>query len=275
MIFYCVLGLFVLIAGGFFLMSYLMEEVKDINRIKIENINKYRAMFEQNQILKEQIKSRSLELIEVGKRVEDLEDIVDFSKNKDTLSKDVDFSGLNTQDQLFLLQIIPNGHPLKNFQKIIPIKERLHPLKNRFGVNSGIDYLTPSHTPVYATADGIIEISKTRTSLGGYGRFVKISHAYGFSSMYAHLSKVLVHKGEFVKKGQLIGYSGRSGASDGERLYYEIRFLGGYQNAFAFVQWSKEDFGSIFKHSSHIDWNRLLWAIEDLKTLQTYQERTN
>lgn len=273
-IFYLALLLVVLIVGGFFLMTFLMEQVKEIDAIKEKNIDRYREMFMQNQSLKKQISQKSSELIEVGKRVEDLEEIIDYSKNKDIpITQEINLSEVDAKDQFFLLQIIPNGHPLKNFEKITPIKERIHPLKKKYGVNSGIDYVVTSGTPVFSTADGIIELAQKATSAKGYGRFIKITHAYGFSSLYGHLSEVLVGKGDFVKKGQMIGYSGRSGISQGERLYYEVQFLGRYQDAFAFVQWDSEHFESIFKKEGSIDWKSLFWALQDLRDLQAYQDR--
>ncbi len=271
---YCALGLIVLIFGGFFLMSYLMGQVQQIHQVKIGLIEKYRSIYLQNQKLKEQISAKSLELIDVSKKVLDLEEILDFSKNRETPASEEKITQVpNLQDQLFLLQIIPNGSPLKEFKKIVSSKERLHPLKNKYGVDSGIDFLVAQGSPVFATADGIVELARQSTSINGYGRFVKITHSYGFSSMYGHLSGVLVKKGEFVKKGQMIGYSGRSGSSAGERLYYEIRFLGSYQDALSFVRWGKDNFESIFQKKSSVYWNQLFWAIEDLKQLQAILEK--
>ncbi|WP_051420575.1 M23 family metallopeptidase [Helicobacter pametensis] len=271
---YALLSLFVLVLGGSFVMMYLMSQIQEADLIKTDMIEKYRSIYLQNKTLRERIRDKSLELIDVNKRVNDLEEIIDFSKNNDKILQDEPITiQLDSSDKLFLLQIIPNGHPLKIFTKILPTKERLHPLKNQYGIDSGIDYLVPSHTPVYATADGIIELARHSSSIKGYGRLVKITHAYGFVSMYGHLSKVLVKKGDFVRKGQMIGYSGRSGASNGERLYYEIRFLGSYQDALAFAKWDREHFDQIFQASSKIHWNRLLWAIQDLKQLQSYVER--
>lgn len=272
---YFVLILLSLIIGGFFLMTYLMDQVEEINASKMQMIDKYRLIYFQNQKLKEQINTKSLELIDISKKVDELEEIIDFSKNKDQFVGEALVIPPALKDQIFLLQILPNGHPIKQSSKIVSIGQRLHPLKNRYGLNSGIDYIVPSNTPVYATADGIIELARHQSSLRGYGRFVKITHAYGFTSMYGHLSKVLVQKGGFVKKGDLIGYSGRSGASAGERLYYEVRFLGSYQDALAFAQWNEERFESIFEKAKHINWNKLFWALGDLKKLHSYQEGQN
>ena len=267
---YSLLVVFVLIVSGFFLMTYLMKQVQEISAEKEQITQNYKNTFYQNQSLRSQIDERSLELIKVSKRVDDLEDIVSLSKNVDEPfdEKSVDLVFTPAQKNL-LLQIIPNGNPIEGNAKITPVKLRPHPSKGAYGVDSGIDYITPLRTPIYATADGIVDLSRLGTR--GYGKFIKLTHAYGFSSMYAHLSEVLVKKGDFVQKGQLIGYSGNTGNSNGARLYYEIRFLGGYQNAMDYIQWGKENFESIFGKQTHVRWKRLLWALDDLKQLQNHR----
>lgn len=268
-ILYGILGFCAFLIGVFCLMGFLMGEIHDISQIKSQMIESYRATYKQNQALRSQINAKSSELIEVSQKVEDLEEIIDFSKNKDSLSYEPITKVLDPKERIFLLQIIPSGHPVENFRSTSSSKNRIHPLKGRYGVDSGIDYLIASGNPVVATADGIVELSRQNTSSRGYGRYVKIKHAYGFSSTYAHLSNLIVKKGDFIKKGQIIGYTGRSGASNGERLYYEVKFLEGHQDAKLFTQWSEDNFESILQ--SGVNWNRLFWAIDDLKQLQTYR----
>lgn len=267
---YVLLGLFILLIVGFFLMTYLMKQVQEISATKEQMTQNYKDTFYQNQNLKEQINARSLELINITKRVDDLEDIVSLSKNVDEPFNEKEFElQITPAQKKLLLQIIPNGNPIEGNAKIVSVKLRLHPSKGAYGVDSGIDYITPLRTPVYATANGIVDLSRLGTR--GYGKFIKLTHAYGFSSMYAHLSEILVKKGDFVQKGQLIGYSGNTGNSNGARLYYEVRFLGGYQNALDYAQWGEENFDSIFSKQTHVRWNRLLWALDDLKQLQNYR----
>lgn len=267
---YVLLGLFLLIVSGFFLMTYLMKQVQEISATKEQITENYKSTFYQNQTLKNQIDARSLELINISKRIDDLEEIVSLSKNVDEPFNEKDFELTFTPAQKrLLLQIIPSGNPIQINAKITSVKLRPHPSKGTYGVESGIDYLAPLKTPVYATANGIVDLSRLGTR--GYGKFIKLTHTYGFSSMYAHLSEVLVKKGDFVQKGQLIGYTGSTGSSNGARLYYEIRFLGGYQNAMDYIQWGEENFESIFGKQTHVRWKRLLWAIDDLKQLQSYR----
>ena len=266
---YSLLVLFIIVISGFFLMTYLMKQVQDISATKTQITKNYKDIFYQNQNLKAKINSKSKELIDITKRVDDLEDIVNLSKNTDDPIQYKTSNLQATQEQKkLLLQIVPNGAPISVSAKTTSVKFRPHPSKGIYGVDSGIDYLVPLKTPIYATADGIVDLS--RNGRRGYGKFIKLTHAYGFSSMYAHLSEVLVKRGDFVKKGQMIGYSGNTGNSNGARLYYEVRFLGGYQNALDYTQWGVENFDSIFEKQTHVHWDRLLWAIDDLKQIKNH-----
>lgn len=87
----------------------------------------------------------------------------------------------------------------------------------------GIDIACSHGTPVYASADGRISQACYR---GGYGNLVTICHGYGFDTYYAHLSGFAVSTGQWVKRGQLIGYMGRTGRATGPHLHYEVHVNG-------------------------------------------------
>ena len=94
--------------------------------------------------------------------------------------------------------------------------------------HGGIDIGVPMETPVYATADGIVEYTQTwdgtLSGMMSYGSLVILKHNNGFRSYYAHLSySNIVREGEEVKQGQLIGYSGTTGDSTGPHLHFEMR----------------------------------------------------
>jgi len=97
---------------------------------------------------------------------------------------------------------------------------RFHPIHKRNILHSGIDLATTIGTPVYATGDGVVKASMYAS---GYGKVVRISHGYGYESIYAHLNKYIVQKGDSITRGQLIGYTGNTGTSTGPHLHYEIR----------------------------------------------------
>lgn len=97
---------------------------------------------------------------------------------------------------------------------------RMHPIYKKLRMHKGIDFSVRIGTPVYATGDGVI--IETKSKFNGYGKSIEIKHGYGFKTLYAHLSQFAVKKGQKVKRGQLIGYSGNSGASTGPHLHYEV-----------------------------------------------------
>ncbi len=110
-----------------------------------------------------------------------------------------------------------------------------HPIfkQNRF--HSGIDIASRFRTPIVASADG--EVKTVSFWMNGYGKYIIIKH-HGFSSLYAHLNEFKVKRGDLVKKGDLIGYSGNSGLTTGPHLHYEIRYNTQVINPKLF--WAKE-----------------------------------
>ena len=84
---------------------------------------------------------------------------------------------------------------------------RMHPVKKRKIFHAGIDIAVPYGTPVYASGGG--EVTEARYS-SSYGWHIKIRHQGGFSTLYAHLSKLHVRKGSYVRMGQHIGGVGRT-----------------------------------------------------------------
>lgn len=87
--------------------------------------------------------------------------------------------------------------------------------------HTGIDYACPRGTPILASAEGTVMFAGWDTT--GYGLCVNIQHPDGKATLYAHLSKVYVNKGDKVRKGQEIGLSGDSGNVTGAHLHFEAR----------------------------------------------------
>ena len=98
---------------------------------------------------------------------------------------------------------------------------RIHPIYKTRKMHYGMDYSAKVGTEIYATGDGII--SKVKRSKRGYGNYVKINHGFGYETLYAHMSKYIVKKGQKVKRGEVIGYVGNSGISTAPHLHYEVR----------------------------------------------------
>ena len=98
---------------------------------------------------------------------------------------------------------------------------RIHPIYKTRKMHYGMDFSAKTGTEIYATGDGVI--SKVRRSKRGYGNYVKINHDFGYETLYAHMSKYIVKKGQKVKRGEVIGYVGNTGISTAPHLHYEVR----------------------------------------------------
>lgn len=101
-----------------------------------------------------------------------------------------------------------------------PFGWRYHPILKVNKYHNGIDIAVPSGTQVHAADDGIVVVSGWE---GGYGNYVAIDHGNGVSTGYGHNSRLLVHQGERVTKGQVISLSGSTGLSTGPHVHFEVR----------------------------------------------------
>jgi murein DD-endopeptidase MepM/ murein hydrolase activator NlpD len=97
---------------------------------------------------------------------------------------------------------------------------RKDPFTKKRRMHYGMDFTATKGTPVYASGDGVIGRADNRAA--GYGNHVRIDHGFGYVSLYAHLSKYNVKRGQKVKRGDIIGYVGSTGRSAGPHLHYEI-----------------------------------------------------
>jgi murein DD-endopeptidase MepM/ murein hydrolase activator NlpD len=87
--------------------------------------------------------------------------------------------------------------------------------------HEGIDFTASVGTDIYSTGDGVV--TKVERSRGGYGNCIVINHGFGYETVYAHMSKMDVRRGEKVKRGQVIGHVGNTGKSTSPHLHYEVR----------------------------------------------------
>jgi murein DD-endopeptidase MepM/ murein hydrolase activator NlpD len=104
---------------------------------------------------------------------------------------------------------------------------RMHPILQQRRFHKGIDIIVDTGTPVYASGKGKVIFVGRR---GGYGLEVVIDHGFGYRTIYAHLSKELVKKGQVVSRGEVIAKSGNSGLSSGPHLHYEVHHKGASMN---------------------------------------------
>lgn len=212
---------------------------KKLNQIEavVANIeerdnNIYRVYFEASPIPEEQRRAGFGGV----NRYKDLEGydnsdlIIDATKRLDILSKQtvVQSRSLDEIERLAankaeLIEAIPSIQPIKN-QDLTRMASgygyRTDPFTKKRRFHYGMDFSARKGTPIYATGNGVVKRADNRSS--GYGKHIRIDHGFGYISLYAHLSKYNVRRGQKVKRGDIIGYVGNTGRSVGPHVHYEI-----------------------------------------------------
>ena len=212
---------------------------KKLNQIEavVENIeerdnNIYRVYFEASPIPEEQ-RSAGFGGVNRYKNLEGYDNsdlIINTTKRLDVLSKQtvVQSRSLDEIERLAenkaeLIEAIPSIQPIKN-QDLTRMASgygyRTDPFTKKRRFHYGMDFSARKGTPIYATGNGVVKRADNRSS--GYGKHIRIDHGFGYISLYAHLSKYNVRRGQRVKRGDIIGYVGNTGRSVGPHLHYEI-----------------------------------------------------
>ncbi len=115
---------------------------------------------------------------------------------------------------------------------------RTHPITKKRSFHNGLDFGNKAGTPIYATADGVVK-QTGRQKL--FGKYVALDHQFGYQTNYAHLHKVLVKKGDEVKRGQIIAEMGNTGRSTGAHLHYEVLRYNKYRNPYKYLNKLEDD----------------------------------
>lgn len=127
---------------------------------------------------------------------------------------------------------------------------RIDPIYKTVKFHAGLDFTAPQGTPIYATADGVVNTAGF--SNGGYGNHVVINHGYGYETLYGHMFRVKVRQGQSVKRGDLIGYVGSTGKSTGPHCHYEVHKNGQKLDPiyFFYNDLSPQQFDQLLKRAS-------------------------
>ncbi len=107
-----------------------------------------------------------------------------------------------------------------------PFGPRVHPIYGQLKPHTGVDIGAWYGTEIYAAADGVVSMAVVNYGSTGYGTYVAIYHPNGTTTLYGHMSALAVSTGQSVSKGQVIGYVGSTGASNGPHIHFEIRVNG-------------------------------------------------
>ncbi len=129
---------------------------------------------------------------------------------------------------------LPFAMPLKTpYRNTSSFGRRSDPFNGSGRMHEGEDFAGDYGSPIYAPADGTIIVAGWSS---GYGRLIKIKHAYGIETRYGHLSQIRVEVGQKVSRGERIGDMGNSGRSTGTHLHYEVRINGSAVNPMTFIR---------------------------------------
>lgn len=171
-----------------------------------------------------------------GARVDELD--TTWSDEVDRMS----FRSRRLQTDLSILEgaFVERHRLLSSTPSIAPVRgiltdgfgSRRDPFTGKRATHSGIDISTPTGRPIVAPADGVVAKANWAS---GYGKVVYLSHGYGYSSRYGHLSKIAVKAGDKVKRGDVIGYVGSTGRSTGPHVHYEVRHNGNPVNPLEYI----------------------------------------
>ena len=195
----------------------------------------YRSIFEANPLpdsvrAKEIDKKKELDKVNVIS-----DDIIgkDISNQLNNISSRVvyQFSSYDGIEKLIKnqgakLACIPAIQPVSN-KELTRIASgfgmRIHPIYGIAKMHNGLDFTAPQGTPIYATGDGTVTMAGMGT---GTGNHVIINHGYGYETVYMHMVRVKARDGQRVKRGEVIGWVGSTGASTGPHCHYEVHING-------------------------------------------------
>jgi len=192
----------------------------------------YRTYFETNPIPEEQRKAGFGGI----NRYKDLEGfdnsklIINTTRNLDILTKQIVVQSKSldeivklADEKEKLLAAIPAIQPVRN-EDLTRVASgygyRTDPFTKAKKFHYGMDFSAPRGTPIYASGDGVVARADNKAT--GYGNHIVINHGYGYESLYAHLYKYNVKRGQKVQRGDLIGFVGSTGRSQGPHLHYEV-----------------------------------------------------
>jgi murein DD-endopeptidase MepM/ murein hydrolase activator NlpD len=174
------------------------------------DINKYKELLNKGLEKQELIAATTMKMEMLMKKIKiqtrSYEEILVMAKNKTKM-----------------LASIPAIQPISN-KELTHLASgfgmRIHPIYKVKRMHTGCDFAAVRGTPVYSTGDGVVRL--VVMSPGGYGKEIEIDHGYGYVTKYAHLEGFNVKVGQRIKRGEMIGFVGNTGASTAPHLHYEV-----------------------------------------------------
>ncbi len=216
--------------------TIIEKRIQDLNSQVTELENRdnevYRAIFESSPIpdsarQKKMAEKKEVQLVQSMSKTELVQSIEAQLNRLSLLTayQNVSYNDINDmlKNKQKLLAAIPAIQPVSN-KTLTRIASgfgtRIDPVYKVAKFHAGLDFATPQGTPIYATADG--RVTEADFNAGGYGNHVVINHGFGYETLYGHMYSMKVHKGQLVKRGEVIGYVGSTGKSTGPHCHYEV-----------------------------------------------------
>lgn len=254
--FYLVSFILLFLVGSTLYIRYLTDKVEELD-------TKRKTLNAMNQEIEQNMSVQAAKYAGIEEQIALFEEQLGLTTNGDsnlTPNARMAHLTLTNEQQVEVLSQIPNGWPIENKGVSGNYGWRDHPILKKQEFHSGIDLFATLDTPVYATANGVVEFSGYNSN--GYGFVVILVHNFGFKTVYAHLkNKVVVRAGEFVKKGDLIAYSGNTGLSTGPHLHYEVRFINNTLHPRYFLNLDRKNMDSFFNQERRVPWESLVKLI--------------
>jgi len=210
-----------------------MDQVDNVvEAIEERDNNLYRTYFNTAPISEEERKSgfKDVNRYKLLEGYNNTQLVLQTTKRVDVLtkelaiqSKSLDYIIKLAKEKNKLLAAIPAIQPVRNEnlkQMASGFGYRTDPFTKVRKMHEGMDFTAKTGTPVFATGDGVVKQADDRAS--GYGNHIVIRHGYGYETLYAHLSKYNCRAGQRIKRGDIIGYVGSTGRSEGPHLHYEV-----------------------------------------------------
>jgi len=210
-----------------------MDEIDDVaDALEERDNNIYRVYFNKAEI-PDSIRKAGFRDINRYKDLEGYNNsqlVLNTTKRIDQLSKQLAIQSKSLDEILKLASVkdnlllaIPAIQPVRNenLKRVASgFGYRIDPFTKVRKMHNGMDFTAPTGSPVYATGDGVV--ARADAAASGFGNHVVIRHGFGYESLYAHLSKYNCRPGQHVKRGDVVGYVGSTGRSEGPHCHYEV-----------------------------------------------------
>jgi murein DD-endopeptidase MepM/ murein hydrolase activator NlpD len=178
---------------------------------------------------------RSLSILDDDARnnIQSLRTDIDHLSRQTKLQKEsYDEIIASLSEKMEMLNSTPSIRPVPHGFISSRFGRRVDPFTGRLSRHQGVDYSVRLGAAIFATADGVVSYARRWSN---FGNVVEISHGHGFVTRYAHVSKIMVKKGQRVKRGDIIARVGSSGRSTAAHLHYEVLREGTPQNPVAYI----------------------------------------